>query len=99
MACVTILDGNIDDDLWPEIILAMTHVKNVRSTFSLEDKNAHEVHFNKTLELSHLQVLGSTVYVFIYKEEQNLKSDKFETRALKKTLVEYDGHTIYRVFI
>lgn len=99
MAHATILDGNIDDDLWPEIILAMTHVKNVRPTSSLEDKNPHEVHFNKTPELSHLRVLGSTVYVFIHEEERNLKSEKFEARALKGTFVGYDEHTIYRVFI
>lgn len=99
MARATILDGNIDDDLWPEIILAMTYVKNVRPTSSLEDKNPHEVHFNKAPELSHLRVLGSTVYVFIHEEERNLKSEKFEARALKGTLVGYDGHTIYRVFI
>ena len=46
MARATILDRTIDDDLWPEIILAMTYVKNVRPTSSLEDKNPHEVHFN-----------------------------------------------------
>lgn len=99
MTCATILDGNIDDDLWPEIILAMTQVKNVRPTSSLEDKNPYEVHFNRAPELSHLRVLGCTVYVFIHEEERNLKSEKFEARALKGTLVGYDGHTIYRVFI
>ncbi len=74
MTRATILDGNIDDDLWPEIILAMTQVKNVRPTYSLEDKNLYEVHFNKAPKISHLRVLGSIVYVFIHKEEQNLKS-------------------------
>lgn len=39
------------------------------------------------------------MYIFIHEEEQNLKSEKFEARALKGTLVRYDGHTIYRVFI
>ncbi len=77
----------------------MIKVQNVRPTYLLEDKNPYEVHFNKAPEISHLQVLGSTVYVFIYEEEQNLKSEKFEARALKGTLVGYDGHTIYRVFI
>ena len=99
MARATILDGSIDDDLWLEIILGMTYVKNVGTTSSLEYKNPHEVHFNKAPELSHLRVLGSTVYVFIHEEERNLKSEKFEARALKGTLVGYDGHTIYRVFI
>lgn len=37
--------------------------------------------------------------VFIHKEERNLKSEKFEARVLKGTLVRYNRHTIYRVFI
>lgn len=39
------------------------------------------------------------MYVFIHEEEQNLKSEKFEAQALEGTLIGYDGHTIYRVFI
>lgn len=39
------------------------------------------------------------MYVFIRKEERDLKSEKFEAQALKGTLVRYDGHTIYKVFI
>lgn len=77
----------------------MTYVKNVRATSSLKDKNSYKVYFNKTLELSHLQVFESTVYVFINKEKRNLKLEKFEAQALKRTLIRYDGHTIYRVFI
>lgn len=49
-----IYDGNINDDLWPKLILAMIHVKNGRSTSSLKDKNPHKVNFNKTPELSYL---------------------------------------------
>ncbi len=39
------------------------------------------------------------IYIFIYKEEQNLKSEKFEALALKSIFVGYNGYTIYRVFI
>lgn len=78
IARITIIDGKIDNDLWPEIILAMTQVKKARPISSLEDKNPHKVHFNKPQEISHLRVLGSTVYVFIHEEEQNLKFEKFE---------------------
>lgn len=39
------------------------------------------------------------VYVFIYEEEQNLKSEKFEVKTLKDTLIRYDGQIIYKVFI
>ncbi len=31
----TILEGNINDDLWPELVLAMTYVKNNRPTRAL----------------------------------------------------------------
>lgn len=57
------------------------------------------MHFNKTYQISHLQVLVSTVYILIYEKEQNLKSEKFEIQVLKGTLVGYDGYAIYRIFI
>lgn len=59
-------------------MLAITYVRNVRPIFLLKNKNPHKVYFNKIPELSHLQVLESTIYVFIHKKEQNLKSEKFE---------------------
>lgn len=99
MTRATIFEGNIDDDLWPEIILAMTQVKNVRPTNALEGGNPHQALYNSPPSVNHLQVLGSTVYVFIHKEERNLKSEKFKARALKGTFVGYNGYTIYRVFI
>ena len=74
----TMVDGNIDDDLWPKAILAITHVKNVWPTEALEGSNPHEIHFKRPPDISHLRVLGSTVYVFIHQEERNLKSEKFE---------------------
>ena len=49
--------------------------------------------------LQYLWILGSIVYVFLYKEEQSLKSAKWEARALKDKLVSFDGHTIYNVYI
>ncbi len=77
----------------------MTQVKNVRPTNALKGGNPHQALHNSPPSVNHLRVLGSTVYVFIHKEERNLKSEKFKARALKGTLVRYDGHTIYRVFI
>ena len=46
-------------------------------------------------QLNHLRALGSTVYVFIYKEEWKVKSAKWEIRAKRGGLVGYDGHSIY----
>ena len=101
MTRATILEGNIDDELWPEIVLAMTYIKNNCPTKALpSNATPYEAQGQEnTIDVSHLRVLGSTVYVFLYKEERSQKSEKWAPRALKGTLVGYDGHTIYRVHI
>lgn len=99
MTRTTIFERNIDDDPWPEIIPAMTQVKNVKPTSALERGNPHQTLHDSPPSVNHLRVLGSMVYVFIYKEEQNLKLEKFEAQALKGIFIGYNGHTIYRVFI
>lgn len=100
MARATILEGNIQDDLWPEIILAMTYVKNIRPTKALEGNNTpHYAQHQENLDISNLRVLGSTVYVFLHEEERELKAEKWKLRALQGKLVGFDGHTIYRVYI
>ncbi len=99
MTKATILEGNIDDELWPELVLAMTYVKNSRPTKVLQNLSPYEAFTQDHPDISHLRVLGSTVYVFLPEEERSLKSEKWATRALKRTLVGYDGHTIYRVHI
>ena len=35
MTRASILEGNINDDLWPEILLAMNYIKNNRPTEAL----------------------------------------------------------------
>lgn len=70
MTRATILDGNIDDNLWPEVILAMTQVKNVRPTEALGGNSPHEAHFKKSPDINYLRVLESTVYVFIHEESE-----------------------------
>lgn len=95
----TILESNIDDNLWPELILAMTYIKNNRPTKALQNLSLYESYTHELPDLSHLRVLGSTVYVFFHEEERTLKSEKWASRALKGTLVGYDGHTIYWVYL
>lgn len=95
----TILEGNIDDELWPELVLAMTYIKNSRLTKALQNLSSHEALTRDHPNISHLRILGSTVYVFLHEEERSLKSEKWAPRALKGTLVGYNGHTIYRVHI
>lgn len=102
MTRATIIGRNILDDLWPEVALAMVHVKNIRPTRILEGKTPYELFENKIPTLDHLRVLGSTVYVLIHEKEQkgaNSKGAKFAPRAQRGKLVGYDGKTIYRVYL
>ncbi len=56
MTRATILEGNIDDELWPEIVLAMTYIKNNRPTKALPSiSTPHKVQSQEnTTEVSHL---------------------------------------------
>ncbi len=100
MTRATIPERNIDDGLWPELVLAMTYIKNNRPTKALQGIiSLHEASTKEAPNLAYLQVLGSTVYVLLHEEECLMKSEKWATRALKGVLVGYNGHTIYRVHI
>ena len=101
MTRAIILKGNIDDELWPEIILAMTYIKDNHLTKALpSNATSYKAQSQEnTTDVSHLCILGSTVYVFLHKEERSQKSEKWALRVLKGTLVDYDGHTIHRVHI
>lgn len=82
----TILEGGMNDILWPEVVLAMTHVKNLRPTRALEASISQaEMQHQIVPSLQHLCVLGSTVYVFLHEEERKLKSAKWDARALKES--------------
>ena len=55
MTRATILKRNIDDDLWPKLILAMTYVKNNRPTRAVQNLSPYEAYTHKLPDLSHLQ--------------------------------------------
>lgn len=95
MARALIIEGEIDDTFWPEVILAMTYIKNIRPTTALKGLSPYQKLFNTPPDPTHLRVLGSTIYVLIHEEERDLKSEKFVPQAMKGTLVGFDGHTIY----
>lgn len=100
MMRATILEGRMEDTLWPEVVLAMTHVKNLQPTRALEHSiSPIEKQDDILPSLQHLRVLSSTVYVFLYEEKRTLKSAKWDARTLKRKLVGFDSHTIYRVHI
>lgn len=51
----TILEGNLDDKLWLELVLAMTYIKNSQSIRALAyNLSPHKAHFYKKLDLSYL---------------------------------------------
>lgn len=102
MTWCTILEGNIPDNLWPEIVLAMVNIKNLRLTKALNRISSYEA-LEKTLPiLDHLMMIRSMVYILIHKEKRygNLcKFAKFTSWAQKNKLIGYDDHTIYQVFL
>ena len=65
----TIIRENISDNLWPKVVLAMVHVKKVRPTSTLDGKTSYKLIEGETPTIDHLQVLGSTVYVFIHEAD------------------------------
>lgn len=99
MARVTIIEKDLDDIFWPKIVLTMTYTKNVRPTTALKGGKPYKKQFNCLFDVCHLWILGSTVYLLIHEEEQDFQSEKFTPQALKGKLVDYNGHTIYRVHI
>ncbi len=73
----TILEGNIDNDQWPELMLVMTYVKNNRPTRALQGNiSLHEASTKEAPNLVHLRVLVSTVYILLHGEERSMKSEK-----------------------
>ena len=99
MTRVIILKGNIDDGMWPELIFAITYIRNNRPTRVLQNLSPHKILLQKFLTLSYLQILGSRVYVLLHKEAELMKSEKWTSRALNGVLVGYYSHIIHRVYI
>ena len=97
MACSTIIGGNILDGLWPEIVLAMVHVKNLRLTSPLGGKTPYELMEKKSY---HWPPTSFRIhYLCIYSQNQlkrqNSKAAKFAFKAQRDKLVEYNKKAIY----
>lgn len=54
MTKATILEGNINDKLWLELILTMTYVKNNRPTKVFQNLSPYEVHSQEPPNLIYL---------------------------------------------
>ena len=100
MMRATIVESGIDDNLRPEIVLAMTYIKNLQPTRALKGLISLIEMANQALpELHHLFILGSNIYVFLHKGKQSLKSANWEARALRRKFVGFNGHTVPMVHI
>ena len=95
----TIIKEEIPDNLWPEILLAITYVSNLIPTSFLKGQSLFETSFKRLSNLEHLRILGSIVYVFIYKEKQKAKSTKWALQGKREVFVSYDRGTIYHVYL
>lgn len=91
MIKTTILEGNIDNELWPELVLVRTYIKNSHPTKALaKNISPQKAHFLEQPDLTYLQILESIIYVLLYKEKCLMKSEKWASQALKGTLVGFD---------
>lgn len=77
MVRATILKRRIDDIFWPEIVLAMTQIKNLWPTQVLKNSiSIIEMQNQVPPDLHYLCIFDSNIYIFFHKEEQNLKLAK-----------------------
>lgn len=53
----TILKRNINNHLWPKVVQAITHVKNIRPTKALKRESQYQALNKEQFDLSHLQIL------------------------------------------
>lgn len=76
MSKATIFEGNINDKLQPKLVFAMTYIKNKQLTRVIQNLNPYKIFSKNAPNLSHLQILSSTVYVLLYQEKRLIKSGK-----------------------
>lgn len=62
-------------------------------------KHLYHAQYQKSSDIRYFQVLNSIIYVFILKEKHTFKSKNWKARATHGILVEYDGHSIYQLYV
>lgn len=88
-----IADGRLPKELWMEIASTVVYLKNRSPTVALST-TPYEAWYGKKPNLSHLRIIGSTVFVHVPKE----KRIKLDSNSNKCTLVGYGGTNQYRVW-
>ena len=101
----TMIDMDIPQHLWPEIMEAQIYITNRTATSALDGITPLEAVLKQihgsgdfTPSLSHLRVLGCKAYVQIPPEKRTT-SRKLDARADIGILVGYEGDHIYRIYM
>ena len=87
---------NLDKTLWAKIAKTVIYLKNWSPTtgLHLQGKTPHEAWYGNKPNLSHLHILGCTIYVHTPKEFQR----KLDSHSRKCILVGYSSSNIYRLW-
>jgi transposase InsO family protein len=100
-----ILDQDIPEFLWPEVLRTMAHITNRIATRALDGITLYEAFMNQVEpgenhrpSVAHFRVLGCKTYVLIPKEKRVI-SRKVTSRAEVGILVGFDGQHIYKVYV
>ena len=64
----TIIGREIPNEVWPEILLAITHISKLLFTSSLNCISSSKVSTQSLLNLHHLYILGFTPYIFMHEK-------------------------------
>lgn len=59
----------------------------------------NKTQFYKQPNLTHLQILGFIVYILPHKKKHLMKLEKWILQILKRILIAYNRHTIYKIHI
>lgn len=73
MTRATILEKNFNNDFWPELVLAMTYIKNNWPTKAIQNLSSYKTLIQNHLDILYLRILGFTIYIFLHKEKKSLK--------------------------
>lgn len=72
-----ILESIIKDELWLELVLSITYIKNSHPIKAIANNlSSHKAHFYKKLDLLYLQILDTIIYLLLHEEKCIIKSEK-----------------------
>lgn len=88
------VEAKLDEKWWAELVLTANYLRNRQPTAG-RNVTPYETHTGSPPQLGHLRIIGQTGYAQVRKPSTGWK--KFQDRAIKCTLVGYEGDHIYRM--